>query len=276
MRIQDMPCYCITLARRPDRWTRFAAQSDLQELPKLKKIIAVDGKGIDLIADKRINPFTKRNILLKKRRSHEEIDSVGAIGCGLSHYKVWEEFLQTDAPFAIYFEDDAVLPPGFINEMNLVLENDPMLKKGDFDLLTFSRVKRFSSTVPPMPYQFAEVKSFALAHALIISRRAAKIFHENAFPISHHIDFYMSVICMQHDLKMIGSPMYSLPQAGSKSDIQLKPSCPMCDVPTDFDLNYSLIPHRDWYRAKASEYALLAILIGYIGYRVMYKPGGSK
>ena len=270
-----MPCYCITLARRPDRWSRFAAQSEVAELPKLKKVLAVDGKTIDVISDKRINPFTKRNILFKKRRAHEEIDSVGAIGCTLSHYNIWHEFLQTDAPFALILEDDAILPPGFIKEMNLVIENHAALKGGNWDVLTFSRVKKFKN---PMigPTDFGDVKNFALSHAQIVSRRAAKLFYENALPISNHVDFYMSMICMLNDLKIVGSPMYALPQAGSKSDIQTRPTCPMCDIPTDFDLNYSLIPHGDWYRAKASEYALLAILIGYIGYRVMYKPGGSK
>lgn len=271
-----MPCYCITLARRPDRWNRFTAQPEVAQLPKLKKVLGVDGKTIDLVSDKRINPFTKRNILFKKRRSHEEVDSIGAIGCALSHYKVWSEFLQTGAPYAIYFEDDAVLPLGFIAEMNLLLENDPVLKTGDFDVLTFSRVKKYTSTIPPRPQQFAEVKNFALAHALIISRRAAEQFCEDAFPISHHIDFYMSIQCMLHKLKIIGSPIYTLPQAGARSDIQTKPSCPMCDIPTDFDLNYSLIPHGDWYRAKASEYALLVVLLGYIGYRFWAKPSAGK
>jgi GR25 family glycosyltransferase involved in LPS biosynthesis len=272
MRIQDMPCYCITLARRPDRWNRFAAQQEVAQLPKLKKAIGVDGKTIDIVNDKRINPFTKRNILYNRRRSHEEVDSIGAIGCALSHYNVWKDFLQTDAPYAIYFEDDAVLPQGFIAEMNLVLENDPMLKNGNFDVLTFSRVKKFKG-LTPNKLQFAEVKSFALAHALIISRRAAEQFCEDAFPVSHHIDFYMSIECMLHKLKIVGSPSYTVSQAGARSDIQTRPTCPMCDIPTDFDLNYSFIPHGDWYRAKASEYALLAILLTYIGYRFLYKTG---
>jgi GR25 family glycosyltransferase involved in LPS biosynthesis len=265
-----MPSYCITLARRQDRWNRFIQQNEVEKL-KIQKINGIDGKTLDILNDKRINPFTKRNILRHKRRSHEELDSVGGVGCALSHRAAWEKFLESGAPFGLIFEDDAVVPLGFFDELALVFENDPEVRSGEFDLLTFSGVKRFKNPTSSMKQGFSPLSSFALGHAYIVSKRAAQLFYDESLPISHHIDFYMPVQCMLHDLKMLGSSRYILRQVGARSDIQTRPSCPMCDVPTDYELNYSLIPHGEWYRAKASEYALLAILIAYIGYRTMKK-----
>ena len=35
----------------------------------------------------------------------------GTIGCSLSHIKLWEEFLQSEAKYALVFEDDVIFDP---------------------------------------------------------------------------------------------------------------------------------------------------------------------
>jgi len=265
MRIEELPCVCISLVRRPDRWKRFMDQPEVSKLPLLKRLDAVDGKTINVRADKRINPFTKKNILLKQRRSHEELDSVGGIGCALSHIAAWKQAQEHD--YFLIFEDDAVVPPGFVETINTALASMP-----PFDLLVLSRVKTFRGT-PPQGSAFAPIDAFALAHAYIISRRAAKILFDEALPISHHIDFYMSVQAKIHNLKVVASPTIFLKQAGQTSDIQTKPICHMCDIPTDFYKHSLLIPYGRWTIAKSSEYALIAVLLGYIVYRTL---GGVK
>lgn len=273
MRLDQIPAMCISLARRSDRWKRFSDQPELENLPNLERLTGVDGKLINIVADKRINPFTKRNIITNSRRSHEELDSAGGIGCALSHRLAWKKLLDSDAPYALIFEDDAIVPHDFISNLNKALNSDKLLMRGDFDLLILSKVK--SSTGPldpnpkgPEPAQgFYPIKHFVLAHAYLVSRRAAQIFYDECLPISHHIDFYMAIQCNLHNLLMVGSRQFEISQVGMDSNIQTKPSCALCDVPTDFYENYLMVPHTSWKLAKGSEYLIIAVLLGYVAYR---------
>ncbi len=271
MRIEELPCVCISLVRRPDRWKRFTDQPEVTKLPLLKRLDAIDGKTINVRTDNRINPFTKKNILSKQRRSHEELDSPGGIGCALSHIAAWKQLLESDSQYLLVLEDDAVIPPGFINLMNESLAKDTTLAQ-PFDLLIFSNVKYYKDGHAPPTGDFGIVDSFALATGYIIGRRAAKRLIDEAIPISHHVDFYMSVQAKIHELRMVGSPILIIRQAGQPSDIQTKPKCHMCDVPTNFYEHSIIVPQRSWVLAKSSEYALIALLIGYIAFRTLRAP----
>ena len=78
--IQSIPCMCITLERRKDRWKRFQDQPGLRGLD-VKRFIGVDGKTLDYMNDPRISTMTKRTIKLHQKRSHSDIDTVGGVGC---------------------------------------------------------------------------------------------------------------------------------------------------------------------------------------------------
>jgi GR25 family glycosyltransferase involved in LPS biosynthesis len=272
MRLEQIPVMCISLARRHDRWKRFSDQTELDNIPNLERLAGVDGKLINIATDKRINPFTKRNILTNSRRSHEELDSAGGIGCALSHRLAWKKLLDSGAPYALIFEDDAVIPPGFIGKLNAALNSDPLLIDGKWDLLVLSKVKSKSSDLSPgatqiPPSGFHPIKHFVLAHAYLISSRAAKVFYDECLPISHHIDYYMAMQCNLHNLLMVGSREFEIPQTGFDSNIQTKPTCALCDIPTNFYENYLMVPHTSWKLAKGSEYLILAALLGYVAYR---------
>jgi len=124
--INTIPAFCITLERRVDRWKRFQDQPGIKGLP-LKRFLAVDGKTLDVKTDKRIATLAKRNILIKSRRSHEEIDSIGAVGCSLSHIAIWEWMVTNNQELCLIFEDDAVVPPNFIETANNCI-NQSILK----------------------------------------------------------------------------------------------------------------------------------------------------
>lgn len=269
MRIEELPCYCISLARRPDRWRRFSAQPELAKLPKLERLDAVDGKLIDVKNDERINPFTKRNIINHSRRSHEEIDSAGAIGCALSHREAWRKVIDSGAPYGFIMEDDAVVADGFVDEMNQAFTNDPNIKSKNWDIIIFTRAKTLKTNANDNG--FNPVHSFVLAHGYIVSRKAAQVFYDQCLPISHHIDFYMSVQSYMHDMTILGSKRIILTQAGQASDIQTKVSCEMCDTPSDWFKSSAMIPKWDYYMGRGSEIALLAIIAMYIYYRMSHK-----
>ena len=66
---------------------------------------------------------------------------------------------------------------------------------------------------------------------------------------------------------MVGSREFEIPQVGIDSNIQMKPNCALCDIPTDFYEKYLMVPHSSWTRAKGSEYLILTVLLGYVAYR---------
>ena len=125
--IESIPAFCITLERRNDRWRRFQDQSGIDGL-NLKKFMGVDGKTIDVKNDDRIALTTKRNIIAKHRRSHEELDSIGGVGCALSHIAVWKWMVDNNQELCLIFEDDAVVPPDFNERANQCIRESTILK----------------------------------------------------------------------------------------------------------------------------------------------------
>jgi GR25 family glycosyltransferase involved in LPS biosynthesis len=124
--ISTIPIFCINMDKRKDRWEWFSSQPGFKHLPTLQRFSAVDGKSLDLLHDPRISMRTKNNVSKDFRRSHDEIDSAGAIGASLSHSTIWTTFLQEypDKPYCLILEDDSNLPA---NIVDLVKEKFPML-----------------------------------------------------------------------------------------------------------------------------------------------------
>ncbi len=106
--IDTIPAFCITLDRRLDRWKRFQDQPGIQGL-NVKRFLGVDGKKLDYMNDSRITLLTKRNIDTRTRRSMEELDSAGGVGCALSHIAVWQWMVDNNQEVCLVFEDDAVV-----------------------------------------------------------------------------------------------------------------------------------------------------------------------
>jgi glycosyl transferase family 25 len=257
--IEDLPCVCISLARRSDRWDRFINQPEVKALPNLRRFDAVDGKKIDLTTDNRISAFTKKNILTHSRRSHHELDSIGGVGCALSHIGVWREFLDSGSPYMLVFEDDAIVYPGLVKSVNEALPKD-------FDLIVLTRAYKSLSLVPVDGFE--PVSNFVLAHCYIISRKAAQIFYDEALPITGHIDLYMSTQCALHKLKLYCSKKLAAPQFQQGSDIVTKSKCYICDVPTDYEKSMALISQWDLKLARSSEILLGVVVFAWISHQM--------
>ena len=166
-KIQDIPAFCITIERRHDRWKRFQDQSGIDGLP-LKRFLGVDGKTLDPKTDDRIAVLTKRNILAKTRRSHEELDSIGGVGCALSHIAVWQWMVDNQQEACLIFEDDAVVPPDFIPRTNACIEQSAVLRSKQWDIWllggTWDNVSRI-----PGEKAVQRVGAFVLFHAYVIT-----------------------------------------------------------------------------------------------------------
>jgi len=259
--IESIPAFCITLERRPDRWKRFQDQSGIDGL-NLKRFLAVDGKTIDVKKDDRIALCAKRNILSKSRRSHEELDSVGGVGCALSHIAIWQWMVDNNQEVCLVFEDDAVVPPNFVEMANKCISESAILqdpKKWDLWLLGG---KWEGLTQIPGETTAVRVGQFALSHAWVLTLHGAKRLLKAAYPIHAHIDYWVSIYSYVYDFRLVACPDLHLKQYGSSTDIQVGGTCKICNVPEDFSKTHTMVSTIEWNVARTAE----VVAVGLIGY----------
>lgn len=93
--------YCINLKSRPDRLERFLKINQNKINQKVNVIEAINGSELNLseYLDK-INPL---DYLVGKNQL------LGVIGCCSSHFKVFQEIIKDNLPYAIIMEDDLIL-----------------------------------------------------------------------------------------------------------------------------------------------------------------------
>jgi glycosyl transferase family 25 len=264
--VESIPSFCITLERRKDRWQRFQDQSGIDGL-NLKKFIGVDGKTIDVRKDDRVALCTKRNILANIRRSHEELDSVGGVGCALSHIAVWQWMVDNNQDICLVFEDDAVIPADFIEKANRCINDSLILKdptKWDMWLLGGNWD---NLTKIPGEDKAIRVGEFVLFHAYIMTLHGAKRLLKNVYPIHSHIDLWVSIYGYVYDFRTVGCTNLILKQNQKvKTDIQSEKGCDICNVPVDYGKTHTMVSKVEWRTAQAIE--IIAIgLISYIIYQ---------
>ena len=233
--------YFINLKHRKDRWKRFSQQPELKELMKYYKyqrFEAVNGSTIDVMKDDRISLRTKRNIKGHIRRDHEELNTVGGVGCYLSHTSVWKKFLERDEKYAIVLEDDAELYDGFTADLQSAMKDTELLPQ-------MPDVWFFESKDKPSPPKIKGrscgpwiKKACSTFTGYLVSKQGAKKLLETAFPMDMHIDLYT---CLSGDMGRIFTVMhrnvlisaYSL--TTTDTDIHEATDCAICNIPTKFE-----------------------------------------
>lgn len=182
--------YLINLKRRPDRLTNFMEYynaSDMAQVP-YTKFEAIDGGELDI---ERIPLSDLARAELKEiettgfRSKHYQLTK-GAIGCYLSHVKIWEDVLQKEHNIALILEDDAKIPSDMLWNLNISIVNVPV----DWDVVLLGYMCNKCVTHD----KYKKVERFMLTHSYIITRRGIeKILQtKSLFPITQQIDSYMS------------------------------------------------------------------------------------
>lgn len=227
---QTAPIYVINLQRSTDRWKRW------KQFPDIHRVNAVD-MG---------NPRTYQNIMSQSkyvslrtvynihfsafRYDDADINTGGAIGATLSHYKVLLGLAQgTISSPAFVFEDDAALPkkayqyntlhefldqelmmssswiPSFLpsaispqskhSSSEVVNKGTEAIPGDDFDIFLLGHVGRFSL----FPHQTKtdkqkghRVKVFMGMHAVVYTRQCAQRILPWLLPVEGHIDAILS------------------------------------------------------------------------------------
>lgn len=264
-KVESIPAFCITLERRKDRWKRFQDQPGIRSL-NVKRFVGVDGNTLDIKKDTRITTLTKRNILRNSRRSHEELDSVGGVGCALSHIALWQWMVDNHQELCLVMEDDAVIPPDFVEKVNQIIQKSVILKDtNQWDLWMVGGICEELSRIPQESPQSSIVRTgaFITTHCYIITLPTAKQFLKDVYPIHCHIDWWMSIYGYLNDIRILHDTEFNVLQDKEiKTDIQNKNGCTICGVEEDFEKTHTLVPNGELRIAYAAE----IICIGLLGY----------
>jgi len=240
--------YCINLKHRTDRWNTFSNQPAVKEIKEkysFERFDAISGSTIDVQHDTRVSLRTKRNIKESSRRGHEDLNTVGGIGCYLSHVELWKKIAEGSEPFAMIFEDDTHLPDNFLELFEYCFHDRTLLPEMP-DVWTFSYGWNFyyenrGKTLPQDlkenhrgPWIFNTCPGGL--NGYFITKEGAKKLVETAFPIDMHVDLY---ICLCTELKKVmcvahKNLILNLLVESEKSDIQIPGACAMCDIPNNF------------------------------------------
>jgi len=259
MSISKLPIFCINLDRRPDRWSNFQAQPGVKKLgSQIKRWHAVDGKNIDWKNDPNVSLVCKRNILKKNRRAHEELESVGGVGCAYSHISIWKWLVESSYDACLILEDDLILPWDFPEKVQFTFDNSPTIQSMDFDLLTFAPTSTISEPKDKiLGERFIKgVTAFFCFNCYIITKKCAERLLAKCFPICEHIDLWVSLFKYTMGLKIITThPVWlNIRQGGvvAKTDIQ-GVGCTTCNLNPGFEKNYILMPIWDFYLMRGFE-----------------------
>ena len=235
---QGMKVKVINLDRRPDRWTRFSSQAGVTRLAAqfpVERFSAVDGKTINVETDERISMRTKRNIKFRSRRTHEDIDTVGAIGCYLSHVQIWREFVASGAAAVMVLEDDALVPPNFLDQLLSCSASLTQVTDLQKSIWSFSRPHSFFERDQNTYREGVWICNIATpTTGYILFRGAAQALLANCFPIDNHVDLMMYQATQLYMITTIHHPSLLLNQvAVQRGDSNIQENrCTLCDVPT--------------------------------------------
>ena len=226
--LTDTKLYYINLDNRPDRRKMFEGQLALAAMPPVERISAVHGLSVDIKKDKRIGMNARVQVVTEYRRSHYEIHSRGAIGASLSHLKVWQSFLKSDAKYALIMEDDAKLPATFAMMVKDCAKDLPAM--WDVWILGWSHTPvDTGKDVSP----FKRILHFIGAHCYIVTRKAAQAFVEEVFPIETHVEHFMNNVAFLRGLIIVRDIRLHLPQVDrvlNISDVRKPEGCPTCNI----------------------------------------------
>lgn len=215
----------INMDSRTDRLKRFQDFYNASDCSKhglkIKRISAVVGKDQDWkngLLTPEATKYMEITIQTGKRKDHESL-TPGAIGCYLSHLNAIEYVVQQNKPMIIC-EDDLQLPSDFYEKMKSALRYPPPEKpiillfhvicSGSWDKLKC--IKLYEN--------FYEVHRFWSTACYYITPESAKIFLDNAKPLSVQIDAQMARLVEQKKLYIYAYPITNT-DGTFGSDIQM-------------------------------------------------------
>lgn len=178
-----MRAHCINLDHRPERWrTAEPALRVAGFAPQRFSAVSVSDVQARAMVPHALTQEAYAR-LGRVRETHEELGSLGAVGCYLSHATLWQRLLESGEPSAYIFEDD-------IAHVDPTVHAWVARAPSDYDLLVF----HYHARTPPKPINDTTVQlgRFFFLNGYVISRKGAQNMLSKCFPISEQVDSFIS------------------------------------------------------------------------------------
>jgi glycosyl transferase family 25 len=216
----DLAIYVINLPKNKDRLDHLIQlhnNSDIKEIP-FTRIEAVNGKEID------VEPYVTSRVFSgimdidnnNGERYHHSQITRGAVGCYLSHLKIYKEMKESSKPYALILEDDAWFNKD-IYENGIASLHTKVPK--DWDIILLGRTDL--DIVPQEKY--IEMREFCGTHGYIINKNGILKFLEHGnTPINDQIDAVMGKLAREKILHIYAlHEQYIVPNNTFGSEIQM-------------------------------------------------------
>lgn len=181
-----MNAYVINLKERTDRWSHIQNKLSNFHL-KLQRFDAIRSNVNSGVS---VSPFVKSCLTYKDNCSKYHIESLGALGCAMSHIEIWKNITET----SFVFEDDAD-PMEFakqdLDKAIQLMQNNTY----DFIFLGSHNLPIVKGTTL-IPWNKGG-KIMTGAWAYILTPSAAKKLIENVYPLDLQIDIFIQSIPLQ-------------------------------------------------------------------------------
>lgn len=265
--IDHVKSYCINLDRRPDRWAEVQAQSAIKRIPNLERFPGVDGKTLNIETDKRVSTLCRYNIKNSTRRSHDMLDSIGGVGCALSHIALWTKLVEsTDNVFLILEDDILATEEQWDAARMLFIQNPRLAHSTTWDIWSVGTIDCYEKMgVRPADKKVVEDKwlrceQFVGLNAYFISRTGAQKLLSEVYPIQQHIDWYITYYAQTKPFKIIHNKLVNFRQRGTGSDIAVKGKCDICDIPTNVEKTHYVLPLSETNTALLAALSLAVVV----------------
>lgn len=175
MNIFNIPVYYISFNRKEELEDKLKVLG----FTDINHFKAVDGRKFtpEYLMKNKLITIRAYNDLIYNRHEFAGIPSLGAVGCTMSHHKLWEKCVRDNIPYMIILEDDVALPDHL--EQRDVKKINNILSKGDSVNL--------SSLI-----NFINPEIFFGTQIYIITQKACKELIKDTYPIDVQTDWYMS------------------------------------------------------------------------------------
>lgn len=198
IKIEDIPVYYISFFKNKE------CENNLKKFGfnNIYMYEAIDGKKLDIdtmAKEKLISIRSYDDLNTKTRYQHSGMPSIGAIGCSLSHYDLWNKCIDNNYPYMVICEDDNCIlnfNNNIKNDIKNAIYNDGLYISADVS------------------------KPWMGSHMYIISREACKQLVKYFYPIDVQVDFYINHVFKLFKLNLHGEA-FSIQKRVGNSSIQL-------------------------------------------------------
>jgi len=176
----------VTLPRRADRWQKVIANLARVGIAGARKFSAVDGATLTQDA---LGSLVHRDCVVSGTpTSHTQLTRP-AIGCFLSHLKIWQRFLEGDGDRLVILEDDAVPSPHYsATAVEQVLAALP----ADADMLLLGCTIMAGLAEATAIASLCRVYYFNGTYAYLVTRKGCARLLRQLLPMRAHIDHQIS------------------------------------------------------------------------------------